>query len=83
LLLFSVTVGTKGTGVNLFKLGAKRRRTKVEVQEAKEEERLRQQGVDRQAAQITELTQRLNQIQAEKANGDHAVEILRTFIENG
>ena len=74
---------TKGTGVNLFKLGAKRRRTKVEVQDAKEEERLRQQGIDRQSEQIAELNRRLHRMEEEKKNGDQATEILTGFIERG
>jgi len=36
----------------MFKPGAKRRRTKVEIEEEKEEARLRQEGRDAQAQQI-------------------------------
>lgn len=39
----------KGTGANLFKPGSKRRRTKVELDEQREEQRLRQEAQDRQA----------------------------------
>ena len=67
-----LSVETKGTGANLWKLGAKRRRTKVEIAEEREEERLRQEGVNRQAQQIEELTQRLQQLEEEKRNNDGA-----------
>jgi hypothetical protein len=39
----------------MMRLGAKRRRTKVEINEAREEERLRLEGVNRQANEIAAL----------------------------
>ena len=39
----------------MFHLGSKRRRTKAEISEAREEERLRQEGVNRQANEIAAL----------------------------
>ena len=35
------TIDSKGVGANLFKVGSKRRRSKVELNEVREEERLR------------------------------------------
>ena len=55
----------------------------MEVQEAREEERLRQQGIDRQAHQIEELTRRLQQVEEQKNNGDQAAAILTDMIEKG
>ena len=46
----------------MFKLGAKRRRTKAEIDEAREEERLRQEGEDQKLQQIAALQARLAQV---------------------
>ena len=48
----------------MFKLGSKRRRTKQEIADAREEERLRQEGIDSKAAEIQHLTQQLQEAQA-------------------
>lgn len=76
-------VESKGKSANLFKVGSKRRRTKVELEESKEEERLRQEGIDTKARQIEELTQRLQQVQQEAESNNAASRILQGFIEGG
>ena len=45
----------KGSSAGLLKVGSKRRRTKAEMEELKEEELQRVDALDRQAMQITEL----------------------------
>ena len=67
----------------MFKLGAKRRRTKAEIDEAREEERLRQEGEDQKLQQIAALQARLAQVEAEKANGDAATELLNQWRDEG
>ena len=50
------SVEAKGRSQHMLRVGAKRRRTKVEMQEHREEERLRQEGRDRQSQQLRELS---------------------------
>ena len=51
--------------------------------ESREEERLRQQGEDRQTQQIIELQQRLQQVEEEKNNDAGAATLLRGWIDQG
>ena len=51
--------------------------------EAKQEEALRQQGLDRQSQQIIELQRRLEQVEEEKKNDAGAAQILRGWIGEG
>lgn len=67
----------------MFKLGAKRRRSKAEINEQKEEERLRQEGLDRKAQQIQELTQRLQAAEAERRNNQEAADLLNRWAGEG
>ena len=67
----------------MLKAGSKRRRTKVEVEEAKEEERLRREGRERQQQQILELQEQLRQMQQAQENNAVAANILRGWIANG
>ena len=67
----------------MLKPGAKRRRTKAEIDEEREEARLRQEGQDRQAAQIAELTARLQAVEEEKRNNHAAAEILHRWRDEG
>ena len=67
----------------MFKVGSKRRRTKVEIEEAKEEERLRDLERDQQQQRIDELEARLRQMQQDGQNGAKAAAILSNWIEEG
>ena len=67
----------------MFKLGAKRRRTKLEIEQEREEERRIREGVDNRAQQIAELQARLAQVEEEKRNNDAASEILHRWREEG
>ena len=81
-MLFIISEG-RGTGANALKIGSKRRRTKAEMAEAREEERLRQEGVDRQAQEIAGLQERMREMEQEKRRGDAAAEILSRMIRAG
>ena len=64
----------------MMKVGSKRRRTKVEIEEERLEERMRQEGRDRQAQQMRELTTRLQQMEQANANNAAAADILSAWI---
>jgi hypothetical protein len=67
----------------MMRVGAKRRRTKVEIAEAREEERLRLEGVNRQATEIAALQQQLLQVQEQNRENEGAAQILRTWHDEG
>ena len=73
-------VEAKGKSHYLLKAGSKRRRTKVEIAEEKEEEALRQEGLDRQSQQVIDLQQRLQQMEEEKTEDTGAANLIRTWI---
>jgi hypothetical protein len=76
-------IEAKGRTQFIFKHGSKRRRTKVEIDEAKEEEQLRQEGRDRQQLQIAELQGRIRQMEGAGQNNGTAARILQNWIEEG
>lgn len=67
-----------------MKLSSKRRRSKVEIAEEREQSRLRQEGLDRETQErIQQLEARLAQMEEEKRNGDEASSILHRWAEEG
>ena len=50
LIFFSIISVTKGVGVNLLKIGSKRRRTQAEIKQEKEEVALREQDLQEKLA---------------------------------
>jgi len=56
--IFLVHAASKGVGADLCKVGSKRRRTRQEILDHREEERLKQEGMEGKLAQIDALTQR-------------------------
>ena len=62
---------SKGSGAHLLKIGSKRRRTKMEIQGAREEERLREEGQDRHQQRLQKLEAQLlvARRQSEEAQG--------------
>ena len=81
--LICVAIEGRGTGKNLFKVGAKRRRTKAEINDSRDDESLRSVELNRQAEQIQELQNRLNQAEEERKDGDIAAQILRQWLAEG
>ena len=82
-LNFLYLTESKGKSHYLLKAGSKRRRTKVEILESKEEERLRQEGEDRKAAHIRELEEHLQNLRQEQQANSAAAQILQGFIDAG
>lgn len=78
-----ISLEAKGRTQFIMKAGSKRRRTKLEIDEAKEEERLRQTGRDRQQQQIQELEARLMSAEQSSQNNGTAARILQNWIEEG
>jgi hypothetical protein len=67
----------------LMLCGSKRRRSKAEITEAREEERLRLEGVNRQANEIAALQQQLLQVQEQNRENNGAADILHRWHEEG
>ena len=63
LIILSIHVVSKGVGANLCKVGSKRRRTRQEILDDKEESRLKQEGMEGKLAQIDALTQRCSELE--------------------
>ena len=63
LTILSIHVVSKGVGANLCKVGSKRRRTRQEILDDKEESRLKQEGMEGKLAQIDALTQRCSELE--------------------
>ena len=78
-----VAIVSKGKGHHMFKLGAKRRRTKAEILEEQEEERLRQQVEDQKLAQIAALQAQLANVEQERNNNALAADILNKWRTEG
>ena len=67
----------------MIKAGAKRRRTRVELEEARQEESLREEGRNRQQQQIEELQAQIRRMQEDTHNNQAAANILNSWIEEG
>ena len=78
-----VCIASKGTGVNLLRLGVKRKRTKAQIQLEKEEELLRESVEEEKTKRIKELEEYLRIQQYEKEKNTKATEILSGFISKG
>ena len=62
------TIVHKGIGANLLKVGSKRRRTKNEIEEEKQEKVLKQQKLEEDMQELADLRRRVNQAEEEAAN---------------
>ena len=83
LTILSLHIASKGVGVNLLKVGTKRRRTRQEILDDKEEARIKEEGMQGKLAQIDSLTQRCAELE-QKAKGNEAADlILRDMISKG
>ena len=58
-----IHTATHGVGANLCKVGSKRRRTRQEILDDKDEERLKQEGMQGKLDQINALTQRCAELE--------------------
>jgi len=54
-LIYYTTVGSTGVGVNLLKAGSKRRRTKAEIEDQKEEARVKEMQINQKMQQFEEM----------------------------
>jgi hypothetical protein len=78
-----VCIASKGTGVNLLRLGVKRKRTKAQIQLEKDELMLRESVDEEKTKRIKELEEYLRIQQYEKEKNTKATEILSGFISKG
>ena len=76
-------LASKGISANLLKLGTKRRRTKAEFTQLKEEEAFRVEAEANKDTIIAELRQQLTNVREESLNNTAAAGILTDMISKG
>ena len=62
LIIFSSVSVAKGVGVNLLKIGSKRRRTQAEIKQEKEETALREQDLQEKLAMAEKMASEFQEI---------------------
>mgnify|MGYP006893289609 CR=1 FL=1 len=72
---------SKGVGAHLLKVGSKRRRTKQEILESKDEERLRLEGVNRQLLENQRLQRELLDASGRAENNQVAHDVVTHLLE--
>ena len=80
---FSFLTASSGVGVNLLKIGAKRRRTKQEIEDQREAELLEKQSIQAKLAQMESLIKKCNELRQKADNNEAANMILNGFLSNG
>lgn len=76
-------VASKGIGANLLKLGTKRRRSKTEMQQLREEEELKGQSDETKSKRIIELEKELKETKAANQSNNAASMILTDLVSKG
>ena len=82
-LTLSVTLENNGIGVNLLKVGSKRRRTKTEINDEKEEARIKEQQINHKMQQYDQLQQQLNEMQQHMGEADQLKGFFQDMISKG
>ena len=72
-----------GAGVNLLKAGTKRRRTKTEITNEKEEARIKEVAIQEKMAQFDQMQQRMNQLEAQCQEGEQLKGFFGDMINKG
>ena len=67
----------------MLKIGAKRRKTKAEIEELKEEERLKEEAIQDKLASFDRMAKQIAELQQENNNNNIATNILKGMIEKG
>ena len=80
---FLISSASKGNSAFLLKVGTKRRRTRQEIQDQKEEAELKQQSVEQKLSQIDSLMQRCAELEQKAQHNEAADLILRDMINKG
>ena len=78
-----VFLATNGVGVNLLKIGAKRRRTKHEIQEEKDEELAKEQAIQEKLSMFEQMQQKITQLEESQVSNSNASTILRDLMNTG
>jgi hypothetical protein len=79
----SIHLASKGNGANLLKAGIKRRRTKEEILDQKQEEELRQQQIQQNLQHMEQLQQKCQQLEEQVKVTEPSDKILREFVAKG
>ena len=74
---------TNGTGVGLLKIGAKRRRTKQEVQEEHEEALIKEEAISQKVAQYEAMALRIQELEQQATSNQAAANILSEMLQKG
>ena len=62
-MLMIILFRAKGTSTNLMKVGSKRRRTKGEMEEQRDFERLREREIEEKLRELEELKERMRELE--------------------
>ena len=73
----------KGIGANLLRVGIKRRRTKTQIEEEKQEAELRERAVNESLVENEQLKSQLPQMQHQGQNNQKAADILSELLSKG
>ena len=76
-------IESTGVGVNLLKVGSKRRRTKTEIESQKEEARIKEAAIDQKIQQFEEMQQQINQMQSHISEADQLRGFFQDMINKG
>jgi hypothetical protein len=79
----SVCIASNGSSYNLLKLGTKRRRTKAQVQQEREEAEFKHEADERKNEQIRQMQEQLHRQQAELQSQGAKADVLDHFISKG
>ena len=79
---FSLVV-SKGQGANMLKIGVKRRRTKAEIEEQKQEEIRKEQKIVAELQELAGLRERVQQAEKIAIDNKGAATVLNQMINSG
>ena len=81
--MFFALLASHGIGANLLKVGTKRRRTRQEILDEKEEARLKEESIEEKLAALEGLALRCARSEAKAKENESANDILKSFLDKG
>ena len=82
-MIYLHLLAQKGIGANLLRVGIKRRRTKTQIEEEKQEAELRERAVNESLVENEQLKSQLTQMQNQGQNNQKAADILSELLSKG
>ena len=77
------SIVNKGVGANMLKVGSKRRRTKAEIEDEKEQEALKQQKLESDLQELANLRGRIQEAEEQANTNKAAAELMSQMINAG